>query len=188
MQSLKTLITAEEAITLIANNKLLTNCHIEGRLNLNKINNGQVNGLVLDNCYVEDLASAGVQFANPVKFTKTQICKSVFHGAYFLEGLIMDDCIFEFYLDFEVSGHNSPGTSFVINNCVLHGFVNFLDAWFQGDVLVTNNSFKKGTNLLGNKGTPLEASFDFKPTISNNSGRIDEDGDGGKPVNYINLL
>jgi hypothetical protein len=188
MKSLKTVISAEEATVLIGNNQPLINCHIQGTLDLHKSSHGHANGLVLDNCYVEELVYPCVRFTKSVKLTKTHIRKSTSHGVYFLDGLLMENCICDAYLDFEAGGHNAPGTSFVLNNSTFHGFVSFLDAWFQGDVTVTNNLFKNGTNLLGNRGTPLEAGFDFEPTIKNNSGRIDDNGDGGKPVHYINLL
>jgi hypothetical protein len=57
--------------------------------------------------------------------------------------------------------------------------VNFFDCIYEGPVIITNNKFEKGTNLLGNQNEPFVASFDDVVTIENNEGEIDINSEGG---------
>lgn len=63
----------------------------------------------------------------------------------------------------------------IIENCTFHEFVDFGDCWFKNNVIIKSNTFKKGANLLGNKGKPYEVTFDKKPIIEGNQGVLDMD-------------
>jgi len=65
--------------------------------------------------------------------------------------------------------------------------VNFFDCWFKSGVIVSNNDFKKGTNLLGNKDEVYRVQFDIEPVVENNTGSINLDGEGGENSNTIYL-
>jgi hypothetical protein len=47
------------------------------------------------------------------------------------------------------------------------------DAWFEGPIEISRCNFVKGSNLLGNKETPVRAKFDYVPLMINNSGKVD---------------
>ena len=59
-----------------------------------------------------------------------------------------------------------------IENCTFEEFVDFGDCWFKNNTVIRNNTFKKGTNLLGNLDKPYKVTFDKKPIIENNKGDL----------------
>jgi len=72
-------------------------------------------------------------------------------------------------------GHNNFDKLIEIKNSVFKGFVNMSDAWFNGPLEIVGCNFIEGTNLLGNKGTPIQVTFDQDPILYNNSGKMDLD-------------
>ncbi|PQJ76757.1 hypothetical protein [Polaribacter glomeratus] len=61
----------------------------------------------------------------------------------------------------------------VIENCIFEEFVDFGDCWFRNNTTIRNNTFKKGTNLMGNSDKAYKVTFDKKPTIENNIGNLE---------------
>ena len=80
-----------------------------------------------------------------------------------MQGINVDHCIFDSYLDFEAGGHNKKPV--IITNTEFKDFVNFFDCWYQDEVIVCGNDFRKGTNLCGNKGKSYQTQFDMPPLI-----------------------
>lgn len=170
-------ISAEAAVELILHGKPLFDFQIQGTVDLHKLE-GQLNtALIFENCLLENLISPSVEFKYPVRFSRCHFKKCNFDFAYFLYGLTIDNCVFESYLNFQAGGHNQHRFEFTIVRSTFNGFVNFFDCWFQGNVLVMDNDFKKGTNLLGNKSMPYRVSFDVSPIVENNKGLVDLDGE-----------
>jgi len=95
-----------------------------------------------------------------------------FYAAYFLCGFTMDQCVVEEQLSFQSGGHNDNGV-FRISDTTFRSFVDFEDCWFTGSLHLQNVTFEKGTNLFGNKNTPMEVSFDVTPELANVSGSLD---------------
>jgi hypothetical protein len=186
MQELKT-ITAEAAIDLILQGKPVRDSHITGELRIDykKEWDGE---LLIENCIVDNMAAPAAEFRGAVNLINSRFSKTSFHGAYFPNGLTIDKCIFETYTDFEAGGHNEIPNPFRIINSKFHDFVNFFDCWFKGEVIVMDNVFAGGTNLLGNKHEPFRVHFDIEPRIENNKGNTDLDGEGDKIVNTIFLI
>lgn len=60
----------------------------------------------------------------------------------------------------------------VIENCIFEEFVDFGDCWFRNNTTIRNNTFKKGTNLMGNLDKAYKVTFDKTPTIENNIGDL----------------
>jgi hypothetical protein len=58
---------------------------------------------------------------------------------------------------------------YINENCIFKEFVDFEDCCFDGDVVLVleNVKFVKGTNLLGNKDTPVEVSFEKNLVLVN---------------------
>jgi hypothetical protein len=179
--------TPDEATTLILQGKPIRDSHIIGEFRIDYKKERQ-EGLHIENCIIDNLVSPAVEFHGPVNLINSRFCKSLLVGAYFLSGLTIDKCIFETYTDFDAGGHNEIPNAFRIVNSQFLDFVNFFDCWFKNDVIIMDNEFAKGTNLLGNKGEPFRVQFDVEPRIENNKGRIDLDGEGDKIVNTIVLI
>ena len=60
------------------------------------------------------------------------------------------------------------GHAIIIQNNIFSDFVNFFDCWYNGEVSVCNNKFKKGTNIESKKQL---ITFDIPPVILNNIGQ-----------------
>ncbi|RAK66722.1 hypothetical protein [Hymenobacter edaphi] len=163
-------ITAEAALQKLRAGEALRGYRIAGPLDLA--------ALTMEHCWVEDMrGSGGYSFQQPVVLRQTHFARAAFVFAYFLQGLTMQGCTFDGYLDFQAGGHNKPGYPVRLLGNTFHGFVNFFDCWYEADVQLEGNNFRQGTNLLGAPhGIPV--TFDVPPQISGNLGRLDHDDEG----------
>lgn len=166
-------ITAAKAINLLRDGVLLLDSYISGEL---KIETGETwdKTVILENCVLENFSGAVTQFNQPVRLINCHFKKCQFAFTYFLSGLVIDNCLFDNYLDLQAGGHNKAGKSIIIKNNYFAGFVNFFDCWYESEVIIIENHFQKGTNLLG-KPHNIPVSFDVKPTIHGNLGQLDSD-------------
>lgn len=124
--------------------------------------------ITFKNCIIEFFDGTITQFGKPVKFINTHFKKCRFTFSYFLEGLTIENCVFDDDLDFQAGGHNQIGHSISIKRNTFSGFVNFFDCSFNGDVYINNNAFLKGTNIESQK---QMISFDTQPVVINNTGQ-----------------
>ncbi|MDJ0364673.1 hypothetical protein QMK33_05870 [Hymenobacter sp. H14-R3] len=120
-----------------------------------------------ERCVIEDFDGCLTQFTRPVTFTACHFTNCSFVFAYFLQGLVIENCTFDNDLDFQAGGHNSPGYPVVIENCHFLGFVNFFDCWYKGEVIIRDNLFSKGTNIDSKKQL---ITFDIAPIRLGNNG------------------
>lgn len=177
MDTPKVIITAEEAFALITGGEHIYNRIISGTISFEE---SEFNfPVVLENCEVESLKAGSVQFNKVVRFTNCHFKKCDFPFCYFPGGLEIRICLFDTFLDFQCGGHNKPATTFLISGTIFKEFVNFFDCIYEGPLIITNNNFEKGTNLLGNQIKPYVASFDDVVTIEENEGELNIDGEGG---------
>jgi hypothetical protein len=132
----------------------------------------------LDGCHVTEIDAPCVQFLAPVVLTRCDIGRAQFFAAYFLAGLSIRQCTFSGKVDFQCSGHNRGGSLVHLEDNVFDQFVNFFDCWYEGPFEARKCDFKKGTNLLGNRGQPFEVRFNVEPVLADNSGNVAEDGEG----------
>jgi hypothetical protein len=95
------------------------------------------------------------------------------HSCWFEDGLLLKGSVVKNYVDYQMGGHNSE--PIVIDGNVFVGFFNFFDCQFKNVIELKNNVFKKGTNLLGNKGEGFENSFANGWVVEDNVGHIDLD-------------
>ncbi len=179
-------ISAEYAKDLLLDNKPLIDFYISGILDIVDFDkNDKI--IRIENCFVESFKSESVEFLTKIEFANSEFKKCTFSFAYFSGGLNIEKCIFYDYLDFQCGGHNSISNAFMIKNSIFNEFVNFLDCIYNGPVEISDNVFKKGTNLLGNKCQSYKVSFDVLPCIENNKGKIDLNGEGGLKMNLIDM-
>jgi hypothetical protein len=168
-------ISAEEAIALLRAGQPLQGCGIRGKLELPP---GETwpQEIRLENCVVEHLGCLSVNFSKPVELLNCRFASCQFTFSYFLGGLTIDSCYFDDYLDFQAGGHNQGGAPVRIVNSRFAAFVNFFDCQYESAVIITDNHFLGGTNLLG-KPHNIPVTFEVTPLLARNSGQLDVDGE-----------
>lgn len=95
------------------------------------------------------------------------------HSCWFIDGLVLKNCIIKNYVDYQMGGHNEK--PILIENNIFNEFMNFFDCQFGDIVEVKNNVFMKGSNLLGNKEEGYHNTFDKGVIEKSNIGKIDLD-------------
>lgn len=126
--------------------------------------------VIIENCIIENFNCIMVVFKKQVTIRNSHVKAASFHFCYFTGGLIIENCVFDEYLDFNAGGHNLKGNLVTFNNNHFFGFVNFFDCWYNGEIVVKNNVFEKGTNILSKN---LCVSFDIPIIIHDNLGELD---------------
>ena len=96
------------------------------------------------------------------------------HSCWFVNGLVLKNCIVKNNVDYQMGGHNKK--PIVLDGNVFIKFLNFFDCQFKNVIEMKNNVFIKGTNLLGNKGEGFENSFETGWLVKDNIGAVDIDG------------
>lgn len=172
----KRTISSEEAMTLLIEGRPLIDLSVEGELKIQTSDTWDKE-IILENCVIENFSGSSIQFIKQIKLHNCTFKRCQFIFTYFVGGLLIDNCIFNDYLDFQAGGHNKTGNSVIITNNVFNDFVNFFDCWYENEVTISNNHFQKGTNLLG---APLNipVAFDKEPIIKDNIGQLDINDEG----------
>ena len=166
MQTHREKITGDKATELIKNGIPLVDKEVEGKIDLVNIDNWDKD-ILIDNCIIDSFDGTVTQFEKPVVFRTSHFKDCKFLYSYFFDGIIIKDCTFDSYLDFQAGGHNKIGHPIIIENNTFLSFVSFWDCWYKGEVSICNNNFIKGTNIDSKK---QMITFDIPPTISNNAG------------------
>lgn len=172
-------ITAKQAKDLLENGKALIDCYVIGELTLVTNENWELD-VVIENCIIESFSGSVTHFLQPVQFINCCFKSCQFVATYFLGGLKIENCTFETYLDFQSGGHNKRACSVIVVNNLFEGFVNFFDCWYENEVVITNNTFQKGTNLLGQPFN-IPVTFDIQAIIEDNIGKLDFNNEGDVP-------
>jgi|GEM_PF-4133561 len=124
--------------------------------------------IVIENCHIEILDLAIMQFNQEVVLRGCIVGRANFHGTFFLKGIKIEECLFKEILNFDCGGHNEAPYPVKLLNSTFRGYVDFFDAWFMGPFVVSNCKFLAGTNML------LDPSaFEIKPEINNNEGDLE---------------
>ncbi len=130
------------------------------------------NSFLLANCIIDTIDLIGVFELNVhLTIEKCLINNLKIHSCWFVNGLLLKNCIVKNYVDYQMGGHNAK--PIVIEGNIFTGFFNFFDCQFDNRIELRNNVFVKGTNLLGNKGEGFENSFVDGWVLENNVGNID---------------
>jgi hypothetical protein len=109
-----------------------------------------------------------VHFTRKIEIKNCRIVNLDIFGMYCLAGFCIRDSVILCQVSWQSGGHNLEPVIF--ENCEFVEFVDFEDCSFDSRVTLRNVSFTKGTNLFGNKGTPVEVSFASPPLLENVSG------------------
>ncbi|MDR0810996.1 MAG: hypothetical protein LBN23_01785, partial [Paludibacter sp.] len=125
-------IKAELVINLLKNGQPIINFDIYGEIKFSSDNYWE-NKVIFDNCTIEEFTSF-ITFHKKVKFINCHFKKKcLFISTYFIDGLFIDKCLFDNYIDFQAGGHNQNGSSIIISNNTFKGFVNFFDCWYESE-------------------------------------------------------
>jgi hypothetical protein len=125
----------------------------------------------ISNSIIEEINFTSLIFSKKVSVSKCIIDKFVIHSSWFEGGLNFVDNIVLSDIDYQMGGHNI--TDFVLERNLFNGFFSFFDCQFEGDVIVKNNIFKKGSNLLLKEDKGFDNLFERQLIIENNIGRLD---------------
>lgn len=115
-------------------------------------------------------AARMVQFTELIEIRQCRVKEFDVFGMYCGNGLVIQDCEFDCAVDWESGGHNK--SPIIIENCVFNRFVSFEDCYFENEIILKNVVFSQGTNLLGNKNTPVRVGFDKVPVLENVTGEL----------------
>jgi hypothetical protein len=127
----------------------------------------------LINCLVNTIDLIGVFELNAHLIIENCIITNLnIHSCWFVNGLILKNSIIKNDIDYQMGGHNVM--PIVIEGNVFGGFFNFFDCQFENVIEIRNNVFKKGANLLGNKGEGFENKFVSGWFAESNVGSIDK--------------
>ncbi len=172
-------VPAEKALALLQQGQTLRDYYVSGKLELTP---GETwpQEVKLENCVIEDLICLSVNFSQAVELRNCRFNNCQFTFSYFLRGLLIDTCYFESYLDFQAGGHNQADALIRITNNQFSAFVNFFDCQYEGGVVITNNEFLSGTNLLG-KPHHIPVTFCVAPLLARNTGLLDVNGEDSSP-------
>jgi len=166
--------SANSALEDIQNGIPLIDIKVDERISLNY--QLEYAPIKLLNCEIKELDFAGIEFKEFVELRSCQIHDFNLSFSSFKKGLVIENCTFNGFIDFQSGGHNEE--KITINSNQFLGFISFFDRWFKSDLVVQYNHFHKGTNLLGNCGEPYEVQFEVTPVINDNNGDLDVDGEG----------
>jgi len=126
----------------------------------------------LVNCIVDTIDLLGVfELKVHLSIESCVINNFQIHSCWFVNGLLLKNSIITNNVDYQMGGHNA--NPIVIDGNIFSGFLNFFDCQFESVVELKNNIFKKGTNLLGNKGEGFENRFTNGWVVEKNVGKID---------------
>ena len=95
------------------------------------------------------------QFYCPVRLCRCTITRLDLYATYFLGGLEIEKCRILCEVNWQSGGHNERPVR--ILDSTFSEFVDLEDCSFESEVVLRNVKFLKGTNLLGNIGTPPRA-------------------------------
>ena len=175
-------IDSSEALKLISLGKPIDRYEID-MLDLTKIGTEINVAITVKNSIINHFYSPSIKFQQKMIIEDCQLSRCTFNYVYFVRGITIQNTVVQSYLDLEAGGHNEE--PFILRHNTFMGFVNFFDCWFKNDLIVENNIFRKGSNLLGNKEEPYGVRFEKKPMIRGNQGDIDLNGEGERSDNVI---
>ncbi len=179
MDKNKPQVSLKQVYDSISHNAEISGVSVNDKIQLKNVSIDEyiLNKVIFKNCIINALEGDYLFYDDFVILERCSINIANFAASFFSSGCEIRECIFYNDLNLlSMGGHNKPDMPIIISDCVFHGFVNFIDAWFGGPVEITKCHFLKGTNLLGNKGQPFVVMFSVPPIISENIGSLDKNG------------
>lgn len=136
-----------------------------------------INSLSITNSVIDTIDLIGAFELETHLIIENCIIKNLnIHSCWFINGLILKNCIITNYIDYQMGGHNMG--KFILEGNLFKEFFNFFDCHFDEILEVKNNVFLKGSNLLANKNEGYENTFNKGYLDYNNLGIIDLDIEG----------
>jgi len=134
--------------------------------------------VTFESCYIRKFNASDLIFRKPMSFWRCTFVEADFSVAYVNIGLTIDQCHFKHDLRLlDMGGHTFRDRLLLLQDTVFDGYVDMFDAIFEGPVEVRRCTFKRGTNLLGNKSEPFAVHFKGPPPIiEDNEGQLDLNG------------
>lgn len=131
------------------------------------------NEIVIEDLHIDVLDLSFIEIEAHVSIRRSVISTLKLTTCWFLGGMTMEECVVHSYIDYQMGGHNHREIR--ICNNIFSDFFDFFDCHFDANVVVKNNVFCRGTNLLGNKGKGYENLFNGGFDICNNVGNTKVD-------------
>lgn len=110
------------------------------------------NQIIIDNCIIDTLIISNTRFKAGFSLRNSIIKKEVSN---------------------EAGGYNNA--PFEMENNIFVEYVDFFDSIFEDTVIIRDNVFSKGTNLLLKQNAETDPSFEKGLIVRNNIGKLDAD-------------
>ena len=175
---------AKDVIQIIQSSRVVKNLIMDEEIELIGIDNFE-HAIRIENCVISKWSGSSTQFTKLVEFYNCHFDSCSFMFTYFLAGFKITNCTFEKYIDFQAGGHNAESCAVEINKNTFNSYVNFFDCWYHDPVLMTDNEFKKGTNILCGTNKVL-TTFVLSPIIENNRGNLKINSEMIEDSGYLN--
>ena len=124
-------------------------------------------------CSIGSFIAPTLLLGGKIRFENCTINELSCHATYFHGGLEIINCLIIKESQFDCGGHNKSPNEVIIDNCQFNEFANFFDIYYEGPVTITNNKFKKGTNIGFYLGVPYGVKEGIRFKIENNKGQMD---------------
>jgi hypothetical protein len=133
----------------------------------------QLNGytqapIEISHCIIERLTLVSEPCPHPIVITACTMDQLVLLGNYFFQGLILRQCTILGDVHLSASGHNQVPCCIEYNN--IQGFTDFDDAYFEAPIIIRNNQFVGGTNLIQHLNYPYGLAEQGLLQLENNKG------------------
>lgn len=132
------------------------------------------NSFIISNCIIETIDFDSFDADMEIVIENCIITNFCIHSAWFTNGLVFRRNIVVNYVNYQMGGHNEKPIVFVEN--IFHEFVNFFDCHFNDSLILENNIFNLGSNLIGNNTEGFANTFVKDFVASNNVGEINLNG------------
>lgn len=154
------------------------NC-VKNMININNITSRLIDSNSIDNneninisnSIIDELNFTSLIFSKKVCICNCIIDKFAIHSSWFEGGLHFVDNIVLSDIDYQMGGHNVA--DFILERNIFNGFFSFFDCQFEGNVIIKDNIFKKGSDLFLNENKGFDNSFERELVVENNIGRLD---------------
>ena len=124
----------------------------------------------ISNLIIDYLKIGFTRFDSQVIIENCIIENLEIHSTWFQKGCILRGCIIKNDIDYQMGGHNLFPIE--IKQNIFEDFLGFFDCHFDEVIILSNNIFQKGSNLLGNIGEGYQNMFNSGVVIDNNMGNL----------------
>ena len=152
-------------------------CYLDGKMKnkyINIIDKSSIENLSLwscENSIIELIDFKYNEILIPIKISNCIIKKLDIYGCWFKKGFILEKCIIIDTIIYEMGGHNNMEIQ--LTNNIFCKFIDFFDCHFIEKVIIENNIFMGGTNIIGNQNKGYKNTFEKDLVLLNNIGNVE---------------